>query len=174
MARRGFTGATMEEIAKEAGVGKDTLYRRWPSKDALAIDLVDTLAREAVRPASLELDPYYNLFVYLKDVVRLCTTTDFGDLVAGVVGASARDEELARCFRAFWERRRRLAAPLVVDIIGDEIDDARLAVLLDRLVAPLYYRLLLTGADLTDEYLWDLVTETFTPYPAADLVGAAP
>jgi AcrR family transcriptional regulator len=172
IARCGVTGATIEEIAKQAGVGKDTVYRRWSSKGALAIDLIDTLARDTVRPAPLEVDPFYNLFVYLKDVVRLCRTTDFGDLVAGIVGASARDGDVARCFRAFWERRRRLAVPLVTDITGADLDEERLATLLDRLFAPLYYRLLLTGADLSDEYLWELVTDTFTPHPGADLVGA--
>ncbi len=160
----------MEEVAKEAGVGKDTLYRRWPSKEALAIDLIDTLAREAVRPAPLEVDPYYNLFIYLKDVVRLLRTTDFGPLIAGVVGEAARNDGLARCFQEFWERRRRLAVPLVTDIAGD-LDEERLTLLLDRLFAPLYYRLLLTGADLSDEYLWELVTDIFTPQHGADLVG---
>jgi AcrR family transcriptional regulator len=33
-----FGDLTMEGIAREAGVGKATVYRRWPSKDALLLD----------------------------------------------------------------------------------------------------------------------------------------
>jgi AcrR family transcriptional regulator len=34
---------TMEGIARAAGVGKATLYRRWPNKDALLLDVVAVL-----------------------------------------------------------------------------------------------------------------------------------
>lgn len=34
---------SMEGIAREAGVGKATVYRRWPGKDALLLDVLATL-----------------------------------------------------------------------------------------------------------------------------------
>ncbi len=157
MARRGFTGATMEEIATTAGVGKDTLYRRWSSKEQLVIDLVQTMAGEAVGPVPLDPDPRFNLFTFLKDIVRFNRTTDFGPLIAGIVGEAARNVELADSFHAFWRHRRALAAELVADVIGPEAPAEVLDHMLDRLLAPSYYRLLLTGDDISDEYLWDLV-----------------
>ncbi|MDH4279872.1 MAG: TetR/AcrR family transcriptional regulator [Acidimicrobiia bacterium] len=157
MARRGFTGATMEEIATTAGVGKDTLYRRWPSKDRLAIDLVEAMAGEAVGPVPLDPDPRFNLFTFLKDIVRFNRTTDFGPLIAGIVGEAARNDDLAESFRTFWRHRRALAAELVIDVIGSDATAEAVDRILDRLLAPIYYRLLLTGDDITDEYLWDLV-----------------
>lgn len=157
MARRGFTGATMEEIAATAGVGKDTLYRRWSSKERLAIDLVETMAGEAVGPVPLDPDPRFNLFTFLKDIVRFNRTTDFGPLVAGIVGEAARNDQLAECFHTFWRHRRALAAELVIDVIGPDASADVVDGILDRLLAPIYYRLLLTGDDITDQYLWDLV-----------------
>lgn len=35
-----FGDLTMEGIAREAGVGKATVYRRWPNKDALLLDVI--------------------------------------------------------------------------------------------------------------------------------------
>ena len=34
---RGFERMTVDDVAAEAGVGKATVYRRWPSKDDLAV-----------------------------------------------------------------------------------------------------------------------------------------
>lgn len=38
--REGWTGFTFELIAREAGVGKNALYRRWPTKGALLRELL--------------------------------------------------------------------------------------------------------------------------------------
>lgn len=174
MAKRGFTGASMDEIARAAKVGKDTLYRRWASKEALAIDLVDVLAREAVRPAPVDPDPRLNLLVYLKDIVRLNRDSDFGALIAGLVGEAARNPDVAGCFEAFWRRRRAVAATLVRDVVGATVGEDELELLLDRLLAPIYYRLLLTREPITDELLWGLVTEIpWTTGPAHDAWGPA-
>jgi AcrR family transcriptional regulator len=37
---RTFADLTMEGVAREAGVGKATVYRRWPGKDALFLDVL--------------------------------------------------------------------------------------------------------------------------------------
>jgi AcrR family transcriptional regulator len=168
IAERGYTGATMDDIAKRARAGKDTVYRRWPSKERLAIDLIDTLAGEAVRPRPLDPDPRFNLLLFLKELVQLNRSTDFGPLVAGIVGESSRNPELAASFRAFWSRRRAIAAGLVREIVGEASDDA-VAEHLDRILGPIYYRLLLTGDEITDAYLWDLVVQL--PWATADPIS---
>lgn len=47
---RGFDGMSMEAVAAMAGVGKATVYRRWPSKEDLVVDAVGRVFTEAVRP----------------------------------------------------------------------------------------------------------------------------
>ncbi len=53
-ARQGFHGATIADIAQEAGLGKGTLYLYFRNKDALAEALVErhfaTLAARTIRP----------------------------------------------------------------------------------------------------------------------------
>src|SRR5580692_4014518 len=38
LAERGLHGMSIEEVASRAGVAKATVYRRWPSRGALALD----------------------------------------------------------------------------------------------------------------------------------------
>jgi AcrR family transcriptional regulator len=41
--RRGFERMTVDDVAAQAGVGKATVYRRWPSKDDLAVAAMERL-----------------------------------------------------------------------------------------------------------------------------------
>nr|WP_246371917.1 TetR/AcrR family transcriptional regulator [Gordonia humi] len=41
--RRGWKGFTIEAVAKSAGVGKASIYLRWPNAEALLIDALATL-----------------------------------------------------------------------------------------------------------------------------------
>lgn len=45
-----FGDLTMEGIAREAGVGKATVYRRWPGKDALLLDAMAAVDNPAALP----------------------------------------------------------------------------------------------------------------------------
>jgi AcrR family transcriptional regulator len=147
----------MEAIAHTAGVGKDTLYRRWDSKERLVQHLLTMLADEGIPSRPLDDDPRFSLFVFLQDIVRLNTESDFGAIVAGVVGESARNPDMAEGFRAFWVERRRFAADIVRHIVGHEQPAEEIERHVDRLVGPIYYRLMLSRDEITDEYLWELV-----------------
>jgi AcrR family transcriptional regulator len=48
-ARRGAGAVTMEEIARAAGVGKGTLYRRFPDRASIAVALLDEHERALQR-----------------------------------------------------------------------------------------------------------------------------
>lgn len=47
---RGYHGATVTEIARRAGVGTPAVYRRWPTKAQLAMDIVVRTAEPAPIP----------------------------------------------------------------------------------------------------------------------------
>ncbi len=156
LARRGFTGTSMDEIARTAGVGKDTLYRRWKSKEKLVQHLLSELSAENAPIPEVE-DPRYALFIFLQNIVRLNTRSDFGAILAGIVGESARNPAMAAAFHQFWAERRSIAADLVRRVVGLDEPDRGIDRILDHILGPIYYRLLLSGDPIDDEYLWELI-----------------
>ena len=158
IAERGYTGASIDQIARTAGVGKDTLYRRWDSKQALVIQLLTTMADQHVPYREAD-EPAYALFLFLRDVVRVNTETGLGAVIAGVVGEAGRNPDLAAAFQEFWRERREVSARVVRAVVGPGPDEDELERMLDHVLGSIYYRLLLTGAPVDDEHLWQLVLD---------------
>ncbi len=156
VAEKGFTGASMDEIARRACVGKDTLYRRWKSKEELVLHLLKVMSEQAVPAPKLE-DPRYGLFLFLQDIRKVNQSTDLGPIIAGIVGECARNTRLADGFREFWRERRRIAAGPIREIAPSDTSEDEIEVILDHILGPIYYRLLLTGDPVDDEYLWELI-----------------
>jgi AcrR family transcriptional regulator len=102
---------SVEEIARRAGVGVGTLYRRFPTKDAL-IDAVferhlDRIAASA-EGALADPDAWSAFLGYLTDVVRL-QANDCG--LSQILGAQLRAEDLV-------SRARTRLRPLVEQLIA--------------------------------------------------------
>lgn len=49
-AESGPDGLAIEQVAARAGVGKATIYRRWPGKEELLVDAIGTLSTDLPRP----------------------------------------------------------------------------------------------------------------------------
>ena len=64
----GITGLSMDEIARRAGVGKATIYRRWASKEAL---ILDALRHQAPAPDARHGSLRGDLLAYTTAVVEL-------------------------------------------------------------------------------------------------------
>lgn len=159
IAERGYTGASMREIASTAGVGKDTLYRRWDSKQALVIQVLTTMADAYVPYREAGGDPAYALFTFLRDIVRVNIETGLGAVIAGVVGEAGRNPDLAEAFHQFWHDRRQVSARVVRAVVGPGPSEDDLEGILDHILGSIYYRLLLTGDTVDDEHLWNLVLD---------------
>lgn len=157
VAEKGFNGASMDEIARRAGVGKDTLYRRWKSKEELVLHLLTLMSEQNVPAPQLE-DPRYGLFVFLQNIRKVNLATDAGSIIASIVSASNRNERLAEVFQQFWRERRKIAATPIREIVPSSTTDEEIEIILDHILGPIYYRLLLTGDPIDDEYLWELIS----------------
>jgi AcrR family transcriptional regulator len=152
LAEVGVHGLTVEGVAARAGVAKTTIYRRWRSKDELAMAVLLDMVRTVVAVPDLH-DTRQELVAFVQGAVNVLGTTLMGKVMQGLVSELATNPELARAFR---ERVVALRVAEVSRLVERGIGrgDIRAGVDVDlvheMLFGPVYYRLFLSGAPLED------------------------
>jgi AcrR family transcriptional regulator len=159
----GYAKVSIEAIAARAGVGKQTIYRWWPSKGAVVFDSFLALSEDA-EGAGVVLPDTGDIEADLKTVMR-ATVAEFADpefeapiraLNTGIIN----DPELAAQYR------EKLAGPVdeakkerlrSAQRAGQIAADADLDLALELIWGPLYQRWLNRSGPLTPEYADALV-----------------
>ncbi|MDZ4268859.1 MAG: TetR/AcrR family transcriptional regulator [Mycobacterium sp.] len=155
---RGVEGTSMEQIAKKAGVGKPTIYRRWANKEELIAAAMETLVAGEAGWASQEAidteSPYALVEAAIDRAAATVTTDQYRALVARVFGSAVSHPQL---MAAYWERyilpRRHLAAGLLARAreLGTVSDDVDADVAIDMMVGAVTYRVLQPDPPDVDE-----------------------
>lgn len=72
---RGFDKLTIEAVAAQAGVGKQTIYRWWPSRHALVADVILEDADRILRPITSTDDVAADVCAWAVTLATALTTT---------------------------------------------------------------------------------------------------
>jgi AcrR family transcriptional regulator len=154
---KGLRNATMEGIAVRAGIGKATLYRRWPNKEALLYFLSDQLS-EAYEPLDTG-DLRQDLRSVFEPLVTEVFQGPVATLMPTFVAEAARDERI-RSFVAAQIVDRRTGARRALARAkrrGELRRGVDVDVALDMMYGALEHRFLSQGKpvtlDLVDEVL---------------------
>jgi len=156
---KGLSEITMEEIAATAGVGKASLYRRWPSKGTLAFDAFGArfLGRQPlVDTGSLRGD----LTAALRAWLRTVHNTRTGRTLRGLIAEVQRDDALASAWNERFLTPVRARHRVMIERAvarGELPQDADSDLLLDLAYGPLYHRLLHGHRPLTVGFVDDVV-----------------
>jgi AcrR family transcriptional regulator len=164
----GPRAVTVDAIAAAAGVGKQTIYRWWPSKSAVIMDALIEMTDPT--PDELPDSTYEAVRLQMRRVAKMFASRN-GDLIRELVAHSQGDPKIAEEFRSrfFAHRRARGAATLTRGVATGELrPDLNIENALDLLYGPLWLRLLIghrpltrTAADQIFELVWPaLVSDT--------------
>ena len=159
----GLAGVSMDAVAERAGVSKATIYRWWPTKEALALD---TLYQESARNRPPRRDTGTvrgDLLALLQPWARLVSSRPYGRVIAALITKAQTDPAFAEQYRArFVEPRRDEVRAVFARAIGrgELPPDTKVEVGLDLLYGPLYHRLLHGHAPLDDAFVRDVVDTT--------------
>jgi len=161
MLESGFAATTIESIAARAGVSKVTIYKWWPSRGAVAIDAYFHRYRETIAVSDSD-DVVADLTSQILLMVKAFRGRA-GEVMAELLGHAQSDPALAEMWRERWLQPRREATTAVLRRAvehGQIRPDVSLAVLMDELYGPLYYRLLARHEPLNDAFARELVANT--------------
>lgn len=156
----GLEALTMEGVAARAGVGKNTLYRRYPNKLDLVVSAVRCYTKVGA-PAPDTGTTRGDLRAIVDDLVAIVTDTPMGRMLPTLVAARARVPELDVAYSEIVADKRARSSAVVQRGIerGDLRADADVEAVVDCLVSPIFYRFLVTHAPL-DARFRASVTET--------------
>lgn len=144
---------SIEGIAREAGVGKATIYRWWLSKASLVIEafMIHHVSRFVIPNGMGPRDAVFHL-------LRLLITEYSGNkgyILAQIIAEGQSDPEVLKEFRSrFWDDRRALALKLVEKACeqGELRDDIPPDLMLDHMFAPIYFHLLSGQTPLNEAF----------------------
>ena len=143
-AARGYDHLTIEGVAHEAGVGKQTIYRWWPSKSALVADclLEGLLLPNRLGPPDTG-DIRADLVTWLDEIFDLVTQPIGESLILSLIAAAAENPDVGRRLYESMGATSALVERFEAAIAASEIrDDAPVQEIGEALMGPLIVRML--------------------------------
>lgn len=165
----GYQALTMEAVARRAGVGKQTIYRWWPSKGLLLFDALQAAVEDwGEFPDTGDLAA--DLFAQMSVLAEAMSSPKVQPVLVGLVDGSHHDPRLAdRLLTEVVNRRQKATMDRLQNAIdrGELPSDTDIVLLLDQLYGPLFYRMLVTREPIGAGYVRRHVAALLNGFPPA-------
>jgi len=151
---------TMESVAKQAKVGKPTLYKWWPTKATLVLAMLcERMAPKLEKPTALSAEE--SLRFRVRSLID-AFNGPFGKIVAGLIAEGQSEPSVLKAFFDRWVSPRRNAT--IADLqrgkdAGELGSDTGPDLLNDAIFGAIYYRMLLRSGPLTRRFGEELVEQ---------------
>jgi AcrR family transcriptional regulator len=171
LGERGFAALNVADVARDAGVNKTSVYRRWPSKGELVFAALGTM-RQDKTPFVETGDIRSDLVTILKQKASM-TSTAAGRKITLALIALEEEGEGAALVDALRKHRYALPEGVIQGAkdrgeLGESVNPRLLS---ELMVAPIAYRTVLLGEKLERGYIERVVDHVLT---AAKATGGAP
>ncbi len=148
-----FQDLTMEEVARRAGVGKPTLYKWWPSKAALVLDL---FRQRLVAPSNVPEELTVEEKIRAQALGAIGLLNGFlGKVSREIIAAGQSDPDVLRQYREIYLSERRAITRRWIEAAkatGEMRADTDPEQMIDMLYGAIYYRLLMGHLPLDAEF----------------------
>jgi AcrR family transcriptional regulator len=151
---QGFAATSIDQIARRAGVGKQTIYRWWPNKAAVVLEAhAEQAAERTLVPDTGDLRS--DLRATAASLSHNLSDRIIGRVCVELIGEAQIDERFAEAYREVFVTERRAAVRGLLERgreRGEVRDDVDLEFALDLFFGPIWYRRLVRHAPLTQEF----------------------
>jgi AcrR family transcriptional regulator len=166
LSESGVGGFSVDEVARRSGVAKTTIYRQWPTREALVLEACSRISAEQEVPdtGSLEGD----LTALLADTGHLLGTARWSSVVPSIVDVAERDPEFAE-IPAMIQRGHAVAVREVLERAagrGEISATADRSAIVSALMGPLYYRRWFSREPIDDQFIRVIVQNVISGQPA--------
>jgi AcrR family transcriptional regulator len=152
----GFSALTVEGVASRAGVGKATIYRRWPSKLPLVVEAFGQLPGfEDFDTGDLAED----LKKMLRGYLDVFNSTPLSAVLPSLAGERTHNPELSQLFEPVSKDRRRPLVKAFERAVarGEVPADLDLDLAADLVVGPIAVALFFKGGRLNQKMVGPMV-----------------
>jgi AcrR family transcriptional regulator len=166
----GYTAFSVEGVAARARTGKASIYRRWPSKQELVLDV---LMQRLPSAEDCGLQPEYDDTVTTADALRQIAhaitgilNSAAGDAMRSIKCEAYTDPELARAIDDRFQapRRAALIALLQRGVERGEVrPEAATALVADVLPAVLSFHIVLQREPVSEQTIRDIMEQVIIP-----------
>ncbi|WP_415941637.1 TetR-like C-terminal domain-containing protein [Streptomyces sp. 067-1] len=151
----GFARLSIEAVAARSGVGKHTVYRRWPSRGLLFLDSVLSLNTGGLDHPDTG-DVVADLRTVMTKAADLLGRPPWGPLYRDLIGEAQHDPKVAAALNQRFiepQTANTLARLRAARDQGQIAPDFDLDLAMEILSGPLYFRLLITQEPITPAYI---------------------
>ena len=165
LSEHGPGGVTHLRVAEASGVARATVYRHWPDRASILLDLLRGGADLHLDPPPEDI-PLADRVATLLRKLSASLNGDNGQILTAMVGLAEWDEDVF----AALERMRAFGPTLLRELLAAGLKDGSLSagtdihLLMDVLIGPLFLKRLLHHAEIKDDYIDRLVATTLGPY----------
>jgi AcrR family transcriptional regulator len=148
LVEKGYAGFTIDGVAARTGVARPTIYRRWPSKAALAAAAIDRGIPLPEPPDTGSLREDLVAFQHAR--LEIMNDPANRAVVAGLVSESVADPDLAEAFLGWYRHRNARPKEILERAIerGELPAGIDLELINDLLLGPLFLRSVVRGERL--------------------------
>jgi AcrR family transcriptional regulator len=163
LADAGMCSLNYNAIAARSGIGTATLQHYWTSR----VDAVTAAVEEIVgsHPIQNTGDLAADLRRYVREIGELLSSPRARQVLGALIGEAASDPELATALREHVVAPRRAELTARLSRVPDEVL-VPLDAAVDQIVGPLYFRALIAGSAIDDNFV-DSIVDAVVRAPAA-------
>ncbi len=159
LARVGYGRLSIEAVARRAGVGKTAVYRRWPSKLDMVLEVISSVAGAGLPvPDTGSLDGDIELL--LRFVARALKHPLASQIIPDLLAEAARNEQISDTLTGVLRAAQRDISSLIVDRAvarGELAGVVPPDIAVDLVIGPVYWHLSVIRAPLPSAMITGLV-----------------